>query len=62
MNSESTASSRLAPKAARISSRGAKPKISRQGIAQTPTIPSDLPSTGRVSSPAARRREASGTR
>ena len=37
-------------------------KISRHGIAATPTIASDLPSTGRVSSPAARRRETSGTR
>ena len=37
-------------------------KISRHGIAQTRMIPSARSRTGRVSSPAARRRETSGTR
>jgi len=53
---------RAAPNAARSSGRAANPKINSTGTAQTPTIPSATISTGRVSSPAARLRETSGTR
>ncbi len=61
-SSESDADVRLAPNATSSSGLAATAKISSTGIAHTSTIPSAMNSTGRVSSPAARRREASGTR